>query len=213
MVSKCLDDLHDSYLVMNEEKHTIIGYQYQMMRKFNMPNLLLIATYQDAESHLIYYDISHKNTLVYCMKEKTFMYPLLRKLVMSLLAMLESLHQYLLDEKQLVLDPEFIFYDRLECEFYFLFLPCESTRKSIKDQVYELFDLLIKDININDYKAVSLIHRLRIAVENDCFNIKEIEAIVQQIELLEIKSEDEPFVSKNKTKSNWFSGLFTKKEL
>lgn len=206
-------DIHDSFLVLNQDKAAIIQYQYQMLRKFKIMNLLQISSYNEDSSLLLYYLINHKDTLKNCLKEKTFMYPLLKKLVDSLLTVIDGLHQYLLDENQLLLGPEYIFYDRLEEVFYFVFLPCEDNKGPIKEQVFQLFDLLIQNVNVNDYKAVSLIHRLRIAVENNQFNTKEIKVILGQM----VDEDDYQAVTLNSAienkkvkKEKWIHRLFKK---
>jgi len=145
------------------------------------------------------------DNIEYCLKEHTFIYPLINQLVTALLLALSELHEHLLEEDRIDLKPEFIFYDRLEKKFSFLYKPLRQSEVPIQRQCLDLFTYLIQNVNSSDYKAISLAHRLRIAIEHERLNMADIKAILddvshQEINEYEVLEEDKP-----EPRAGWFS--------
>ncbi|MDA3845875.1 MAG: DUF6382 domain-containing protein [Vallitaleaceae bacterium] len=175
------NNMHDSYVIINIYEEDMIDYQYRMLRKFQIPHILRLSSISDQNKHMLYYAINSKDSLAYCLKEHTFIYALINQLVNSLVTALAELHEYLLEEERLDLRPEYIFYDRLVKEFYFMYKPTNQSVLPIQKQCFELFDYLIQHVSPSDYKAISLAHRLRIAIENERLNIEDIKLILADV--------------------------------
>jgi hypothetical protein len=176
-----INDIHASFLVMKTMDQHMIDYQYRILRKFPIKHILRIAAVSDQSNDLLYYEINSKDSLCFCLKEHNLIYPLIHKLIESLVRGFLELHEYLLEEERLDLRPEFIFYDRLQKEFFFLYLPVQRGFKPIQTQCFELFDFLLQNIAASDYRAINLAHRLRISIENERLNIEDINQIMQDI--------------------------------
>jgi hypothetical protein len=177
--------LKDSYISISVESGGLIEYQYRLQNKFQIPCFLRLSSVYENQEQLHYYHINDMDSLIFCLKEHTFGYQIIVKLVQNLLEALESCEAYMLDEDRLDLRFEFIYYHRVEKVFYFLYRPSVEFTKSVKEQVFDLFDYLIKIVNPADYKAINLTHRLRIAIENERLNSSEILLILEDVETMD----------------------------
>lgn len=98
-------------------------YQYRIVTTRKLEGLLSAGTYSEDEEQGIYYDISSKQSLSKYFLKGRITAAWMERLEADLKAVLWSLEQYLLDNRNLVLRPDCIFQDMESDKIYFLYYP------------------------------------------------------------------------------------------
>lgn len=98
-------------------------YQYKIITSRKLEGLLSAGTYSEDEEQGIYYDISSKQSLNKYFLKGRITAAWMERLEADLKAVLWSLEQYLLDNRNLVLRPDCIFQDMESDKIYFLYYP------------------------------------------------------------------------------------------
>lgn len=176
------NNLKESYMIMNILANDLITYQYRMLDKFSIPHMMRMSSLYEDDKQVQYYHINNMDSLEFCMKEQTFTYESLSMLIKHLLICVDGCKAYMLEEERLDLRPEFIYYHRLDEQFYFMYRPLLHHNESLKEQCFRLFDYLMVHVSNKDQKSMSMCHRLRIAVENERLNTDEVAMILEDLE-------------------------------
>ena len=129
------------------------GYQYRMLEMNRIEGLLSCGIRHIDGVKYLYYDITGKQSLQALYEARKIPGTELFKLLRSVDAVSESLSGYLLDEQQLVLTAEQIFYDLRTGSYWFTYYPGSTERP-------EIFRFLADGIDGTDKRAAAAAYRL-----------------------------------------------------
>lgn len=156
--------LNATYLMIEVAEVYKEDYQMHMMEANDITGLLKVTGRGFNDQSQYHYDISGKVS-VRAMYEKANMgYDDLRELMLQLLRTIKAIQVYLLDENHLLLEPEYIFYEKNQ--FYFCYVPAES--KILAEELHHLTEYFINQVDYEDKQGIYLayeLHKLTI-VEN-----------------------------------------------
>lgn len=106
----------------------------------------------------LYYEISSKQPLNLAFAKKSIGIQELSGLIFGILRMSEELKRYLLDGAHIILEPEYIYVDAEQNQFYFCYFPCYE--KEITDSFRSLSEFLLNHLNYKENNCVTLGYEL-----------------------------------------------------
>ena len=117
-------ELSHSYLVMEDIPQELSGhYQYRMILRNRIPGLLTSSErYMEGRSCL-YYDISSRQSLGQMYLSAKIGIKEIRGIIDNLAQVLDTMSEYLLEERFLILEPEYIYMDLETEQLFFLYYP------------------------------------------------------------------------------------------
>ena len=197
-------DMHNSYLVIRTEEMSGSTYRISMLLNNRIEGLLGIELRTVDEKNAYYYDISSKQSFACIYERKTLRSPELRKLVRDIISIVGRGKEYLLDENDFVLRPEYIYLSLPACEVSLCYIP--GYQKDMQRQLAELFEVLMNQVDYKDEEAVLMIYSLYMAgrEENCTFD-----------KLLQVLKERSGGNGENETgraEAEEISGRYTKKQ-
>ena len=117
-------ELSHSYLVMENVPEELSGhYQYRMILRNRIPGLLSSSERYLEGRICLYYDISSRQSLEQLYLSARIGMKEIRGIIDNLAQVLDSMSEYLLEERFLILKPEYIFMDLETEQLFFLYYP------------------------------------------------------------------------------------------
>ena len=105
-------ELSHSYLVMEDIPEELSGhYQYRMILRNRIPGLLASSERYMEGRACLYYDISSRQSLEQMYLSAKIGMKEIRGIIDNLAQVLDSMAEYLLEERFLILEPEYIYMD------------------------------------------------------------------------------------------------------
>ena len=129
------------------------GYQYRMLEMNRIDGLLPCSIRHIDGIKYLYYDITGKQNLRTLYEERKITGTELFRFLKAADAVSESLSGYLLDEQQIVLDEEQIFYDFQSGNYWFTYYPGSA-------ETPKVFHFLANVIDASDKRAAAAAYRL-----------------------------------------------------
>ncbi len=149
-------ELSHSYLVVDEIPGEYQNsYQYKMILRNRIPGLLA-----SSERHLegrvsLYYDISSRQSLSQLYLSEQISFQALKGMVDNLVQVQDSLAEYLLEEKGLVLEPDYIYMDLESEQLFFLYDPLPSRQKQETGSYQSLTEFFLEHVDHREREAMS----------------------------------------------------------
>lgn len=150
-----------------EEKE---DYRIIMLKENDIPGVLKTdVRYVDNKSQY-YYDVSSKTSFKMLHEKIHLTLGDMRGLVTDLLDVIHTLKKYMLDEKSILLEPEYIFCE--DGKYYFCYYPpCEQ---NIGEDFHKLTEFFVREVNYKDEEGVRFAYTLHKATMEDNYSIEEI---------------------------------------
>lgn len=147
-----------SYMVIKagEKSHDI--YQLMIITYNKILELLPIETTVTDGEISFWYDITGRQTLSDYLERKQVDSRLLLLLFQSLENAYKKLQEYLLEENQILLKPEYIYMDFEHRRIEFVYLP--GWGKEPRDSFQEMMELLLRKLNHGDKKAATMAYEM-----------------------------------------------------
>ena len=127
MEVKYRNDMYTNYILMeipsNADLHT---YSFKMIEKNQIRGVLPAKVRMEDGKGYLYLDIGNKRNLVEIYKDKEMDLEEMTKIFQGLLPILEELRNYLLTEKMICLDPQYIFEEEEEKGYSVVILPWQD---------------------------------------------------------------------------------------
>lgn len=157
-------------MILEAETEATEDYRIIMLKENDIPGVLKTdVRYVDNKSHY-YYDISSKTSFKMLHEKIHLTLEDMKALVSDLLEVIHTLKKYMLDEKSILLEPEYIF-----CEngkYYFCYYPpCEQ---NIGEDFHRLTEFFVREVNYKDEEGVRFAYTLHKATMEDNYSIEEI---------------------------------------
>ena len=170
------NDLKHAYLILEAEEGQKEDYQVQMLRENEIPGILKTEVrYVDEHSHY-YYDISGKTAFKTIHEKVKLSYADMTKLVGDLLLAIRALQEYMLDGNCLLLEPEYIFYEKGDYYFCYYF----SEEQDVQATFHQLTEFFVREVDYRDEEGVHFAYSLHKATMEENYSI---EQIMQEIAL------------------------------
>lgn len=164
------NDLKRAYMIIECEAEEMEDYQIIMLKENEIPGILKTdLRFVDNKSQY-YYDISGKTSFKMLHEKINLTLEDMKGLVNELLQAINTLKKYMLDEKCILLEPEYIF-----CEgekYYFCYYP--SCEQNIGKEFHRLTEFFVREVNYRDEEGVHFAYTLHKATMEKNYSIEEI---------------------------------------
>lgn len=146
-------ELDQNYLILWEEKFRDC-YQVEMLVKNQIPGLLSCRLGLWDEKAALYYEITSRQNLRLILERKRLNAGELYRLLEGLQKAVKTCRSYLLDGKQLLLNPDYIYLEPDTWEPAFCYFPFEE--QEMQEALLSLAEYLLDRLDRQDQQAVTL---------------------------------------------------------
>ncbi len=190
-------DFRHNYIILKVLDLTVDMYQCKMITGNKIDGLLPCQERHINGDMLLYYEITSKQSFANLYENRRINFRLLSKFFVQLKMVWENLSRYLLDEKNLLLNPEYIYVDVETQELFFIYYPCETGDKYIAS----LLEFLMDKVDNEDCEAVEITYKMYELVEKEQFVLDEVLQWFEQVYEVSAESnkgqDDENMCKKN----------------
>lgn len=163
-------DYRHNYLILKSINTPASSYRCRMMTDNEIKGLLPCKERHINGEQLFYYEITSKQSLASFYECGGINMELLCRLFVQLKTTWDAMEDFLLEERYLVLQPEFVFMDAETKDFFFLYYPEEPE----EDYLYRLLEFLTEKVDSEDNSAVDAVYKMMELAEKDQFVMDEI---------------------------------------
>ena len=170
-------DMDQNYLLLTLDAETDAdSYPFRMLLANTIPGLLKCrVTHVDGIRKASYEITSHQSLSVFLENRKAG-YDDIHRLFCSLIRMLETMSEYLINPSMLVLEPDFIWLDTGLTDIRFCLLPGYS--QEIRDQFRYLTEYFLPRLDHNDNRAIMLGYSIYRKALEDVFHLESFKEIL-----------------------------------
>lgn len=172
-------DMSNSYIVFKVLRDELEEHAIKMMHYNQISHLITLSEKTENGHTYLYYDITGKVSLLEWAKQNPVDYSVLQMLITSLLKLTGLTQEFLLTEGCILLNQQTVFLDLEKKACFFLYLPYSDKSFNMKKQVRMLIQELFPLIHKQDEKAISLIHKLRMVMEDENFSVEAFKRILE----------------------------------
>lgn len=152
MQVKYRNDMYTNYLLMEIPFHADLQtYAFKMIEKNQIKGVLPAKVRMEDGRGYLYLDIGNKRNLVEIYKDKEMDLEEMTKIFQGLLPILEELRNYLLTEKMIYLDPQYIFEQEDETGYCVVILPWQDENPNFR----KMAEFFLEKINQKDENGVN----------------------------------------------------------
>lgn len=193
MEASYIKDLHHSYLVLpksddrNEEVYCVRMLQANSIKGIIKPDPRTIDN-----KVLYYFDITSKQSIEVLHSKNAIKQEEIRRLFISLADLIEESYEYLLNENNLLIEPEYIYFDLSTSQIKVCYLP--SYNKDVRKQMVALIEHIMNKVEYKDKEAVLYVYNLY-AVCRD-----EGHSFINLLSAIREKGQDKPLKNDNRKK-------------
>ena len=177
-------NLNHTYLTLEVDEVYDEDYQMRMLKANKIDGLLLVAGHGVDGISKYAYDISGKSSLKAIYEKTDISKEELEVFLMSLLTLVKVIQNFMLDANKILLDPEYIFYEKEK--YYFCYLP--KKEEQLENSFHKLTEYFVSKIDHKDQKGIQTAYILHKATMEENYNL---EAVIDQIRQEELVEEEE----------------------
>ena len=193
MIYNIKNELGRTYLIAGIDFKIEDDYRVQRMTEYEIYGLLPLSVRVIDGEKRAYYDITDKISFTRKMTGKEADYGDLKKLATSILRVCDNLSEYLLDESNLIVEPDLIFADALTGEYEFIYIPANTEYSGgPREDLMELMNFLISCLSSDDHDAVKAGYAMYELASSGSVSLRSLyEKVENSKETVEICSEDD----------------------
>ena len=152
MEVKYRNDLYTNYILMEipEDVDNQI-YSFKMIEKNRLKGVLASKTRMEDGKGYLYLEVGNRRSLVDIYKDNEMDLEEMTRIFQGLLPVLEELRNYLLSEKMILWDPEYIFEEEEEDGYSIVILPWQDERPNYR----KMAEFFLEKINHKDENGVN----------------------------------------------------------
>ena len=177
--SNYIRELNHNYLVLSPPTEYIEeNFETEIIKQNSINGLLEFdIRYYDGKQ-MLFYEISSKQSIenLYASSEMDF--EIIRQLINGIYRIILLTEEYLISINNILLDPNYIFFDMGRKELSLVF--CPGYNKNAKNSFSELAEYLLNKVDHRDEKAVILAYKIYKNTRTQNFILEEIVSIVQE---------------------------------
>lgn len=164
------NNLNQAYLILESETEEVQDYQLAMLRENHVPGILDTSLrYVDGDTQY-HFDISGKTSVLAIHEKSPLEYSDIKGLSEALAQAVRDLQRYMLPAEHLLLNPEYIFYEK--GSYYFCFYPPDG--EMLKDKFHKLTEYFVREVDYKDEEGVRLAYTLHKATMEENYTIEQI---------------------------------------
>lgn len=164
-----IKDLHHNYLVIPKpENGSEEAYCVYMLQANHIDGIIRPEPRNIDNRVLYYYDITSKQSIDTIYIKNTINYEQLKGLFENLANLIERAYEYLLNENDLILEPDHIYIELASYRVNVCYLP--GYNKEISKQMVALVEYLMNKVEYNDKEAVLYIYNLYAVCRDEGFS-------------------------------------------
>lgn len=172
-------DMSNSYVVFKVFREQLEEHAIKMLKYNKIPCLLQLSEKTEDSYTYLYYNITGKVSLFEWARQNAIEYQLLKQITESLLELVLVTQEYFLTEGCFIVHQKAIFIDLETKNCNFLYVPYAISPFNLMKQTQMLINDLFPLIHKQDEKAISLIHKLRMVMEDENFGILSFQKIIE----------------------------------
>lgn len=138
------------------QQGTKLRYQYQILITRRLDGFLPVNMQMADGECGLYYEISSKQNLAKWFLKEKIGHCWMEKFVAGLQTALWSMEEYLLDSRNMLLNPQYIFQDMENENIFFLYMPYHIERE--KSDMGDFLSFLVEKADEEDIEAVTLLY-------------------------------------------------------
>ena len=175
-------DLYISYLLITGEGELDHNkYSFKMLEKNKIKGVLSCKHRMEDGKSCLYLDITGKKNLYQEYQDREMSFEEMTDLFQKLIAILEGLREYLLTEKMIILEPEFIYRDMENKEVYLTVVPWEREESF---PLRKLAEFLLEKMNHLEENGVSAVYHFYRSQSQPQFSIYQFLPILERENIL-----------------------------
>ena len=171
MKTEYLRTASNSYMIIKDAEYLFEPYELQMVLRNKMEHLLSMQIMISDGKTEYWYDVTGMQSLAQKLTMQTAGGTLVRKVAEEICGLKTELEEYLLQDTDIVYDPEMIFMDRKETSVKFCYIPGFGTAK--KGGVKGLLEKFLQRLDHSDAAAVRLAYGLYERCETDDLTLRD----------------------------------------
>lgn len=171
MKTEYLRTASNSYMIIKDAEYLFEPYELQMVLRNKMEHLLSMQIMISDGKTEYWYDVTGMQSLAQKLTMQTAGGTLVRKVAEEICGLKTELEEYLLQDTDIVYDPEMIFMDRKETSVKFCYIPGFGTAK--KGGVKSLLEKFLQRLDHSDAAAVRLAYGLYERCETDDLTLRD----------------------------------------
>ena len=163
-------DYQHNYLILTcEQEETEVGYRYRMLSLNQVEGLLNYSFRNINGGTCLYYDISSRVSLENLYQNKKLSYEQVKDFFVQMDHICRNLSHYFLEEKELLLQPQYIYFDLTTRKYFGVYYP----RGNIEEEnTYEaLLDFLLTHIDQEDQNLTAKLYQFYEMAEDSLFSL------------------------------------------
>lgn len=164
------NNLKQAYLVLESEECCEEDFQVWMLRENEIPGLLKIQIKYIDETTQYQYDISGKTSLKTMFEKRKLHCKEIKDIVNHLLATMQEMRKYMLDSSKLIMDPEFIFYEKEQ--YYFCYHPASDEK--LTEKFHRLTEFFVREVDYQDDEGVYIAYMLHKSTMEEHYSVEKI---------------------------------------
>jgi hypothetical protein len=166
-------DLHHNYMVITQTaQNKTESYCIRMLSQIPIDGVIRLERRSLDNQILYYYDISAKQSMKVLLDKTALSYDRVKQLFVHVIQAIEKAYEYLLNEDDFLLMPEYIFIDVTTERPYLCYL--SGYQMNIKDQMKSLIEYFMNKIDYNDKNAVLFIYSLFAVSKEEGFTFEQL---------------------------------------
>ena len=171
MKTEYLRTASNSYMIIKDAEYLFEPYELQMVLRNKMEHLLSMQIMISDGKTEYWYDVTGMQSLAQKLTMQTAGGTLVRNVAEEICGLKTELEEYLLQDTDIVYDPEMIFMDRKETSVKFCYIPGFGTAK--KGGVKGLLEKFLQRLDHSDAAAVRLAYGLYERCETDDLTLRD----------------------------------------
>lgn len=182
-------EMNRNYMVTMPEGKQEAGYAIRMLSENPIPGFLPFQEKKINGDVRYYYDITSKQPLERILEYRNLAGDELKHLISDLVFSLRQMERFLLDESQVILEPEYIYVEPDTFKCFFCLLP--GKKDDFPNTLRDFSQYLLDHVNHEDGSAVILAFSIFKECRKENFGIEDIEKCLQRSERETVKKEAE----------------------
>lgn len=180
--AKYFRDYRHSYMILQcRQEEVDRSYQYKILTSDKIKEILKCSLRYVNGRTYFYYDISSRTTLESIYRGRKMSFEQVKDLLGQLYGIYSKLGTYLMEESNLVLLPEYIYYDLSEQKYIGLYYP--DYESEVANPYEPLMDYLLEHIDGKDERLADCMYRIYEMSEEAYFSLED---ALQMLSLIHI---------------------------
>ncbi len=171
-------EMRHNYLILNALEENLESFEIRMLTCNSIEGILHFRVKRGEEYHQYYYEITSKQPLSRLLELKEIRREELGKLITGIGIALNHMEEYLLQESNVLLEPEFIYIDPDTYQVWLCYVP--GYQGDFPASMGKLLHFLLKKADHQDNDTVVLAYRLYQESQRDYFGIEDLLRAVKE---------------------------------